>query len=277
MPAGWNPTRRNRNIGTSKQGFGQDNKLVIPESHWDDKVYFERIGRHTKVERSIGGVKVTFLIEETRADCLHPCTVDDIAHLWARLPCEDWIGLRFIYLRQPTRKQQVLCPVWGRMVYFAEVADLVGPMLILEAQNLARPKKRSLSLNPDDAAELERLREAGHRVETTRRAHLIHSDVNSVRATQLYHTVPHEIGHWVDYLHSVMEPADRNEDQGDDFLGLWNRYWSRPAKEREAFAHRYADETWTKLNRAGLVPFERRLDLESLRRDGLRPEDFLEG
>ncbi|WP_405564755.1 hypothetical protein [Polaribacter sp. Asnod6-C07] len=25
-----NPTRRNRNIGTAKQGYGQDNKLVVP-------------------------------------------------------------------------------------------------------------------------------------------------------------------------------------------------------------------------------------------------------
>ncbi|KAF0814961.1 hypothetical protein IGB42_00037 [Andreprevotia sp. IGB-42] len=32
MRAGWNPTRRNRHIGTGAQGHGQDNKLVIPQS-----------------------------------------------------------------------------------------------------------------------------------------------------------------------------------------------------------------------------------------------------
>ena len=277
MQAGRNPTRRNRNIGTSKQGKGQDNKLVIPESHWDDKLYYEQIGAHRKVTRSIGGVKVTFLIEETREDCLHPCTVDDIAHLWASLPCEDWKGLRFIYLRQPTRKQQVLCPVWGRMIYFAEVAGLIGPMLILEALNLSKPLTWPLSQDPDSALELSRLREAGNRIETTRRGHTIHLNLESARATQLYHSVPHEIGHWVDMTRRVREPEAGSQEADLSYSERSRLYWSRPPKEREAFAHRYADEVRRKLRESGVLPFTRRLDLESLQRDGLRPEDFLEG
>lgn len=277
MRAGWNPTRRNRNIGTSKRGFGQDNRLVVPASHWDDKVYYERIGRHRKLERSIGGVGVTFLVEETRADCLHPCTVDDIFHLWTHLPCEDWKGLALVYLRQPTRKQQILTEVWGRMAYLAEVAGLSGPMLILEALDTARPKKWPLSLDPDAAAELERLREAGHRVETTGRAHVVHSDVEAVRATQLYHTVPHEVGHWVDMTRRVRDPEANSPEANLSFSERSRLYWSRPAREREAFAHRYADGLRQELRKAGVIPFPRRLDPASLKRDGLRPEDFLEG
>ena len=162
------------------------------------------------------------------------------------------------------------------MVYYAEIADLEGAALILEAMDTSKPRKWPLSLDPEAAAELERLREAGHHIETARRAHIIHSSLETGRATQLYHTVPHEIGHWVDYLRSVEEPAAQSRDQGDDWCHWWDLYWSRPSKEREAFAHRYADETRRSLNDAGVIPFERCLDLDVLRRDGLRPEDFVE-
>ena len=41
MKRGWDATRRNRNIGTAKQGLGQDNQLVIP---WCGlKLYYENL------------------------------------------------------------------------------------------------------------------------------------------------------------------------------------------------------------------------------------------
>ncbi len=275
MQAGRNPTRRNRNIGTSKRGRGRDNRLVIPARR-DRPAFLEDVGRHRVVLRTVGKKTVQFLVEETRKDCVHACTVDDIHQILKLLPPDDWVGLDLIYLRQPTRKQQTLSSVWGRLLYYAEIAGLDGPALILEAVDTSKPRKWSRSLNPDDAVELERLREAGHGIETSRRGYAIHSSLESVRATQLYHTIPHEVGHWVDYLLSVEKPAARSRDQDDDWFHFWDSYWSRPSDEREAFAHRYADEKKRKLRDAGSIPFERRLDLEALRRDGLRVEDFVE-
>ncbi|MDD9947009.1 MAG: hypothetical protein OXU20_38555, partial [Myxococcales bacterium] len=60
----------------------------------------------------------------------------------------------------------------------------------------------------------------------------------TVRNTQLYRTLPHEVGHYVQYHQDVESRA------GDD-LDEWGRlndaYFSRPQREREDFAHRYAD------------------------------------
>ncbi|MDJ0797430.1 MAG: hypothetical protein QNJ51_11470 [Calothrix sp. MO_167.B12] len=46
--------------------------------------------------------------------------------------------------------------------------------------------------------ELERLREDGHRTATDKRHYLISSTLDSIRNTQLYRTLHHEIGHYVD-------------------------------------------------------------------------------
>jgi hypothetical protein len=53
---GREPTRRNRNIGTSKQGHGQDNRMVIPSRWPDDRVYFEVLRNPVPVVRRAGGV-----------------------------------------------------------------------------------------------------------------------------------------------------------------------------------------------------------------------------
>ncbi len=40
---GWNATRRNRNIGTARQGHGQDNRMVIPSNWQDLRRYWKRL------------------------------------------------------------------------------------------------------------------------------------------------------------------------------------------------------------------------------------------
>jgi hypothetical protein len=272
MRSGWNPTRRNRNIGTAKSGHGQDNRLVIP-STWRDwwRPYWYRLGPHTTVTRTVLGRTVTILVEPVRESSVHACTVDDLCHLLEQLPPGDWRwSLEFFILRQPKRKEQILCSVWGRMAYWLEVGAYRGPAVILEALDLSRPKRWTKSLRPDDVDELERLRADGHRVTTTRHAHVIQSDLAAARATQLYRTLPHEIGHWVDYREKVVY-ATSPEQSYDD---LRERYFQRPVAERETFAHRYADEVGARLRVRGAIPFERRFAADSLRRDGLRPRDF---
>ena len=56
---------------------------------------------------------------------------------------------------------------------------------------------------------------------------------------------------------------------------LWDRYWQRPGREREAYAHRYAMEEVARLRAEGEIPFPRIADADALRAEGLRPEDFL--
>lgn len=112
MRAGFNSTRRNRNIGTPQAGSGQDNRLVIPSrrsthaQHWEQLVCYDIATR--MIHRSI----VSFIIEETRekrrSDTVHACTVDDIATILHQIPRDDMRDLKTFVLRQPERKEDVL-------------------------------------------------------------------------------------------------------------------------------------------------------------------------
>lgn len=129
-----------------------------------------------------------------------------------------------------------------------------GPAVFLEAMEVDATLKWSTALYPDDVVELDRLRLDGHQIERTKRNYVISSSVQSVRATQLYRTLPHEIGHWLDWLEKVVRPFYRDE---DDYSTLADRYDARPKDEKEFFAHRYADKLRETLERNGAIPFSR--------------------
>jgi hypothetical protein len=268
---GWDPTRRNRNLGTAKSGHGQDNRLVIPSPRDDPRPFWSRLGPHATVARTVRGCPVSFLVERVRASCVHACTVDDLCHMLELCP-SDWYWVRLFILRQPKRKEQTLRSAWGRLAYGIEIGPHRGPAVILEAVDLSRQRRWPKSLAPHDVEELERLRADGHRITTTRHEHRIDTDVAAARATQLYRTLPHEIGHWVDYKDKVIMASCGGEASEDE---LDERYWRRPAAEREAFAHCYADELGARLRLTGRIPFERIFDPVSLHRDGLRAMDFV--
>src|SRR5713101_1856265 len=109
---GYNPVRRNRNIGTAKQGLGRNNALRIPSVCHEERVWWENLGPHTLLERSTGSRTIGFLVECTREDCEHACSVDDICQILSLVPAEDIESLDTIILRQPTRKQWLLSPAW---------------------------------------------------------------------------------------------------------------------------------------------------------------------
>lgn len=275
MSSGRQPTRRNRNIGTAKSGHGQDNELVIPDSWHDSLVFWEKLERHAIVTKDLDGVPVTIIVEGTRSDCVHPCTVEDLIHLLRYVPAQDLDGLEVFVLRQPKRKEQILEPVWGRLAYFAEMDQFSGPAIILEAQNLSRPIEKPRSMKPEEREELARLREDGHEFRANRRAFVAQPTLESARATQLYRTLLHEIGHWVDYLEKVRRPTLESGVELGVTEDLEARYFSRPKSEREAYAHRYADRMAEQLRKDGVIPFDRRLTRESLERDELSPADFV--
>jgi hypothetical protein len=260
MKPGFNPVRRNRNIGTSKQGHGQDNKLVIPTTVCGhERRWAEQLGPHRLFQHSVAGRGVIFVVEETSGGCDHACTVEDIRHVLANIPMADWSGLDTFVLRQSTQKQRALHPIWGRLFYSADLGlpgratVRLGPAVMLEAMDPAAKFRWSTSLSPQGLDELERLRTDGHEISRTGRTLVFSMTAASIRATQLYRTLLHEIGHWVDYLEKVERPA------GDDdtrHAELSQAYFARPKDEREAFAHRYADAMRARLIKLGVLPFD---------------------
>jgi hypothetical protein len=254
MKRGWDATRRNRNIGTAKRSFGQDNRLVIP---WCGlKLYYENLTDYKVVLRSVHSRSLPFIVERTRTDSCHACTVDDIARVLRQVPMSDFFGIDFIVLRQPKRKEEIINPVWGRIAYFAEIGAHQGRAIFLEALNPSKPIRWAKSLTPDEQRELERLRRDGHEIITTKHYHKVIMSLESIRAKQLYHTLLHEIGHSVD--------NDRDPVAFDRKSPL----------EKETFAHQYADKLRENLVRFGVIPFARMLDKKTIARDGLSVSDF---
>ena len=268
---GYNPTRRNRKIGTKHAGYGQDNKFTIPWAWADDRIFYERLVDPVVVEIQVGPISKHVIIEPTIKGFVHACTVDDIQRLLELIPAEHINDITAFVLRPPKRKAQILASVWGRLVYSSDVCGFSGPTVYLEAQNLEQPLKWSKSLTLERAKELERLREDGHVVVTDKRQHLINSTLDTIRNTQLYRTLPLEIGLYVDYLTKVEEPSKDNLDR---WLVLNEKYHARPSQERESFAHRYADEFRKQQITMGTIPFERMFDDAKMRAVGLDPAWF---
>lgn len=251
-----NLTRRNRNIGTAAHGHGQNNALVIP-SRSDGLHWLDHIGNYSTETQVVAGRPIRFIVEETSKGCIHACTAADVVHMLQSIPASDWAGLDTFVFRQPTRKQLTLSPAWGRLAYAADITTAKGkrlssgPAIYLDAVDVGKPIIWSTSLDPEDSAELDRLRADGHIVRRVGRKHQIIATPQAVRSTQLYRTLLHEVGHWFDWLSKVEEPLAR----GGDFETLNRDYFARPRPEREAFAHRYADTLRVHLEKWGAIPF----------------------
>ncbi len=269
--SGWNPTRRNRNLGTEKAGFRKDNRMRIPERWKDCRRYWEHLDEYQSTTRTIHGRSVRFVVESTRADCVHACTVDDIAAVMSMVPSKHAADIQGIVLRQPTRKEQQLSPVWGRLGFSTTIGPITGAAILLEATTIPVTVKYGRKLSIESQQELERLRLEADKVHHTGREHVLTFDLAAIRTVQLFRTLLHEIGHWVDYRQNVTIPSASDP---DIWLGLWERYWARPSAEREAYAHRYSVESATKLRNRGMIPFERMLNIDQLLQDGLHLNDF---
>jgi hypothetical protein len=258
MKSGYDPTRRNRNLGTRKQGHGRNNTMAIPVLCHDERIWWANLGPHSLVQRKLGSREVVFVVEEPRADCAHACTVDDICHMFSIIPKRDWEFLDTIVLGQSTRKQWILGPAWGRLAYSAEFGRpgnkprRSGPAVLLEAVDPVATWEWSRNLSPTDSVEVERLKADGHSLEDTGKRLVFRSTLQAIRVTQLYRSLLHEIGHWVDWLEKVVRPANLNSDLRD---ALEDRYFASSKQEREVFAHRYADSLRKSLVAAGHIPF----------------------
>ncbi|SEW51685.1 hypothetical protein [Chitinophaga arvensicola] len=250
-----NPTRRNRNIGTAKQGAGQHNRLTIPSAGTGSKHFYERLEPYEKTEKIIHGHTFIFITEKHHPSSPHACTVNDIARILSYLPPADYGDLKFIVLRQPKRKEEIISHVWGRLIYSYEFENEYYPAVILETANYRKPFKWKRNLDPDDQQELARLREDGHVFVEDKRSFTTMLESAAVRNTQLYRTLLHELGHYVHYLTLVQPFAeDAHEEAGDK---REDNYFRLPKDTKEKFAHQYADQWRAKLLLAQLIPFER--------------------
>ena len=198
-----------------------------------------------------------FFVEPPIRDCRYACTVDDVARLLSEVPVDDWAGISAIVFRQPTRKQDLLRPVWGRVVFDTQVSGITGSAIHLEAQDQGQEIRWSPSLGPDEQRELAALVADGHRAVRSRRWWSVRPTVDSTRATQLYRTLLHEIGHHIDWCRATPE-----------------LYFRRPLQEREHSADRYAMALRTELERRRAIPFDRIRDGAAMRADGLDPGWF---
>lgn len=242
---------------------------MIPEGWADDRVFYEVLRAPVVVRRIMGGSPLICLVEPPRPGSFHACTVDDVCRILDHVPPGHLNALDLVVLRQPTRKQELLRPVWGRLAYHATIGRHAGTAIFLEAQQ-GQPFVWPASLDPEDAAELERLRADGHVVTRERRGWRIAPTPRSIRETQLHRTLLHELGHAVDWWTSVVRPSERLADEALR-AGLARAYRSRPRRAKEDFAHRYAAEVVRNVPRF-VAPL---LDHASLLADGLDPAWFL--
>jgi hypothetical protein len=244
--------------------------------------FWERVDGAREVQREVSGRIVRFFVQPTLKDSVHACTVDDITHVLAHVPSGDWEGIEAILLRQPRRKESILEPAWGRLAYAADLVDrrgqliYQGPAIVIEAVDLKKPFRFGKKLGPEGLAELKRLESDGHRFRVGDTRNTIEPTLEACRATQLYRTFVHELGHWVDFLKKVQRPAMvHSEADFDHYASLLEQFHSRPTTEKESFAHHYVDRMRTQLIDAGLIPFPRLLDRESVAREKLSLADLL--
>jgi len=282
-----NPIRRNRNIGTAKQGYGQNNRLTIPQISTQSLQFYERLGEYTKRYKDINGNRFEFVIEATRDKVNHACTVDDLAEMIRHIPPTDYGDLNLIVLRQPKRKEENLSSVWGRLIYYYEFEGNFRPAVIIEAMDCEQRLKLPKKLSVDDQKELERLRKDGHQFTVTKRHFIANYNIENVRNTQLYRTLPHEFGHYIHYHKIVLKPLKKMKKEldkldaqidGNDTAATnplftkWDemddayrtkieenekKYFAIIKDEKEVFAHNYADKLIQKLEACEAIPFDR--------------------
>lgn len=251
------PTRRNKNIGTAKQGHKTQSTFQIPSSWYDSKTFYEKLGKYVKVTREIGGQTISFIVEKTKNDHCHACTVEDLERVLSAIPIKYVDGLTTFILRQPKSKEEIFSPVWGRLVYLYELENLTLPAVILESVNYTKKIIWDRKLSLDKQKELLRLKTDGYEIEQDKRQYKIKLSVEHVRNTQLYRTLLHEIGH---YYHSISTEPDI--------------YEKLITTEKETFAHDFADKLRIDLEDFKITPFDRILIQENIEIAGLDLSDF---
>ena len=257
MSGVWRPERRNKNTGTKVSGYSKSNDMRIPES-WLDKhgvcsFYYERLGQSHETEVTIAGFQLRLLYESPLDGFTYGCSPADVIYLLTLAAefCPAFPDI--IVFRQPTRKQLQQTPVWGRFIYASDFGKHQGTAIVIEAQKLGGLLKISKRMTLEARSEYKRLVDDGHKFIEKKRHFQASMCEDAIRNTKLYRTFLHEMGHLADYRQKVLDDRTAlNPDQevANEF------YFSRPASEREVFAHSFAENVSQRLRSIGVIPFE---------------------
>jgi hypothetical protein len=206
------------------------------------------------IERhEVHGETILVATERPRNGSVHVCSPADVCAVLRCLPDADVAGVGLVVLRQPTHKEEIFRLAWGRMHFCADFHGYSGPAITVDAVDFRNPRERiSRSLSPEDAENLERLRQHGFAVTETRRAYDVLLTPEHVRRWLLARTIPHEVGHWVAYRRRVLDQLNARtvaealaNHRYEEVIARW---WARPRREREQFADRYADAAEPAIN-----------------------------
>ena len=251
-----NPTKRNRNIGTSKQGHGLDNELSIPQPSDTLKFFYERFIEAETSTISVHDRELPVVVEKLKEGFFYSCTPADAELVLNQLPEEDLEGFGLLIFRQPKKKEQILSSVWGRLIYSVEFKDDYLPSIILEAtpnyKKFTFPKKQT----PDLKREFELLKTDGLIFTSSKREYVAEISKEKTRSIQLYRTLLHEVGHYVHYLEVVERPGS-DEEEYEEWEKRSDLYFRIPAQEKEVYANTYAVKAKQNLLNKKIIPFER--------------------
>jgi len=211
---------------------------------WEERSSSSRWDPVTVTEIDVHGKSVTVVTDRLRKGYSFACSVEDIQLVLNALPKKDVDGIGLVALHQQSSKENTFRSFWGCINWITDFRGYSGPTIALSAFEHAKPQLTwGRKLSPQEQAELERLRTIGFKVEESRKAYKIYLDLKTVRRYQLLYTLPHEVGHWVDYLRLVVEPAKASSDPDETEYQLFDKFFTkRPTKDKEDAAWRYVKE-----------------------------------
>ncbi|MFN8575754.1 MAG: hypothetical protein U0354_02750 [Candidatus Sericytochromatia bacterium] len=306
-----NPLRRNKNIGTSKQGYRKNNRFVIPDIKRNNSytIFYQNLKKYTVVNLNINNKEFKFVVEETKKDYIYPVTIQDVEKILHFIHDKFTDNLNLIVFRQPKRKEEIINPVWGRLIYYFEFEGETQPAIILESVKLPKKIKWNKKLRLDKKNELEFLKEDGVNFVESKRDYTAFLTLDIVRQIQLYRTFIHEIGHYNEYLEKIEYPLsllrqeiinleneinelsfnnkksqdklleklnDLEERYEEENILLWDKYDSIPISEKEYYANNFAKKISSLLKTNKLIPFKRILDEKFIIDSGLKISGFQE-
>jgi hypothetical protein len=246
--SGRNPARRSKNIGTAAQGFKNRNAFAIPKPEHGEFRFYERLVKPMQSSIALGSHNITVLVEPPLDGFFYYLSVPDLLEVLKLIPETDREDIDLIVFRQPKRKDRIFSPVWGRMAYWAEFGKYSGTSVVIEAIEHDYSYNVGKHIGPIFARELEALTADGHSVVMGTRNIKITCPPAAIRNTQLFRTLPHEIGHNVDFTQKVTFAEG-------DWDELRDLYLARPQREREQFADRYATDVMAPYRASDIVPF----------------------
>ena len=250
---------------------------MVPRGREWWRSYAKGLRDYVVVERFVNGMILRFIIEPVEEGYVHPCTPDDVAYMLELLPVQAVKGpypLQAVVMRQAPEKESILKGAWGRFCPYVDLGPVTGAVIFLEAAKPYDQMTWGAKLSLESQGEARRMDALLERVpgKGKGRGQSYKFGFAGLRRWVLYHTLIHEVGHWMDYRRLVVWPSERGEIEVSEGI---DAYWRRPRTERESFAHRFSDEWRDELSRRHRgIPFAQQLNRARLKDQGVDPSWF---